>query len=776
MKQSVRLSQCMIVKNEEKNIRKALSWAKDIAFEQIVVDTGSTDHTVEIAKEMGARVYHFSWVNDFAAAKNFAIDQAKGDWIAFLDADEYFTAKDAKTLLKILEQLENSKKSTQSVQVVRSKMIHLDDQGKPFSIAVQDRIFRNLPNLRYHGQIHEQLKPTGKFEPVCLNAEETLSIFHTGYSSSAYLETGKTSRNIELLRKALADQPEDYNLWSYLGDSLMVEGDCEQAIDCFRKVLFESPGPSCMMEERFYNAGLRLLRILVGSQQNTDEMEIQSIAQKLNYPDTPNPDIHYYLGNWYLIHEDYPRAKEELETGLQKLERYTGTGTVNMKGNLEQVYIWLAGIYQHLKQPQQVVRYGVLALRMNPWNNEVLTQILILLKEESQQTGDDSATWKFLQKLYNFDHLKDRLFVLKCAKGTGFSSLEDRIFRLLPEDIQERLRHSRPDSGWKEMPNIGIPIRNWIDQQFSKWVLDIQQQTKPELIAKMKKHLEQLKPNPSTYRRYVDYYEKFPLWGTLHPEKEDFQTFELRAASVKEHLDDLIWLYQRLADYRSREVLLAILRSWTEFDIQSLGKVIDHHPAYFDLDLIPSAQQEVFVDVGAYIGDTILKFAEVYGTGYQKILAYEVSPDILPHLRRNAEKLHDVDVRGKGAGKCASSMRIKANEQDASANQVIADSDAERTDTGSQVEIVPLDADLSEPVTWIKMDIEGAEEDALLGCETIIRSHSPKLSICTYHGYEDIWKLPRLIDRMNPSYRFYMRYYGGNLSPTKFVLTALPPE
>lgn len=97
------ISQCMIVKNEEKNIRRALSWGKDIMCEQIVVDTGSSDRTVEIAREMGAKIFFFPWINDFAAAKNFAIDQAKGDWIAFLDADESFTPEDAAKIPEILE-------------------------------------------------------------------------------------------------------------------------------------------------------------------------------------------------------------------------------------------------------------------------------------------------------------------------------------------------------------------------------------------------------------------------------------------------------------------------------------------------------------------------------------------------------------------------------------------------------------------------------------------------------------------------------------------------
>ena len=83
-----KISQCMIVKNEERNIERALSWGKGVVAEQIVVDTGSTDRTVEIAEQMGAKVYHFEWIDDFAAAKNFAISKAKYEWIALLDADE----------------------------------------------------------------------------------------------------------------------------------------------------------------------------------------------------------------------------------------------------------------------------------------------------------------------------------------------------------------------------------------------------------------------------------------------------------------------------------------------------------------------------------------------------------------------------------------------------------------------------------------------------------------------------------------------------------------
>ena len=101
----IRISQCMIVKNEEKNIEKALSWGKDIMWEQIVVDTGSTDRTVELAGKMGAKVFGLEWAEDFAAAKNHAIDKARGDWIVFLDADEYMADEDAKKLPDLFNRL-----------------------------------------------------------------------------------------------------------------------------------------------------------------------------------------------------------------------------------------------------------------------------------------------------------------------------------------------------------------------------------------------------------------------------------------------------------------------------------------------------------------------------------------------------------------------------------------------------------------------------------------------------------------------------------------------
>ena len=211
----VRISQCMIVKNEEKNIEMALGWAKPVAYEQIVVDTGSTDRTVELAKQMGAKVYNFKWINDFGAAKNYAIEQATGNWIAFLDADEYFSPEDANKLIAKLKEIEENPDTQGNTTVLRMPWVQLNDQGEIFAIYKQSRIFRNLKEIRYKGKIHESL--TGRGDIVFV---DDISIMHTGYASNAFEETSKLERNIELLRVELKENPDDISVKAYLADSL----------------------------------------------------------------------------------------------------------------------------------------------------------------------------------------------------------------------------------------------------------------------------------------------------------------------------------------------------------------------------------------------------------------------------------------------------------------------------------------------------------------------------------------------------------------------------
>ena len=99
----MKISACYIVKNEQENIRRSIESLKNQYDELIVIDTGSEDGTVDVVRSLGGKVFVYPWQDDFAAARNFALAKATGDWLIFLDADEYFTAATAGNLRRVLE-------------------------------------------------------------------------------------------------------------------------------------------------------------------------------------------------------------------------------------------------------------------------------------------------------------------------------------------------------------------------------------------------------------------------------------------------------------------------------------------------------------------------------------------------------------------------------------------------------------------------------------------------------------------------------------------------
>ena len=146
----MQISACVIVKNEAENISTCLESVQKIVQQIIVVDTGSTDHTVDLAKKYGAEVYHYEWNNDFSAAKNFALGKAKGDWVIFLDADEYISAETAGNVPNIIKQYGKGCDGF----ITHMSNIDLDDDNRLIDEFFITRIFRRDPNLCFAGTVH----------------------------------------------------------------------------------------------------------------------------------------------------------------------------------------------------------------------------------------------------------------------------------------------------------------------------------------------------------------------------------------------------------------------------------------------------------------------------------------------------------------------------------------------------------------------------------------------------------------------------------------------
>lgn len=309
-----------------------------------------------------------------------------------------------------------------------------------------------------------------------------------------------------------------------------------------------------------------------------------------------------------------------------------------------------------------------------------------------------------------------------------------------------------------------------LDADFARLAAYAKEKTVSELRQDILQNLNYFKTkNEPLYRNSINYYNEHKLWGTYDPENGDYALVDNRAEAFAEHMTDFEWLYENLCDYRSKKILVNILYFWLRSEPHYVKNICEGiFEQYFDLDIVDCSPDEVFVDVGAFTGDSLLSYVRVFGKeGYKKYYCYEIVPSNIAYIEENVRRarLENVEIREKGAASSNGTMFLAADEVSSIAKL--------SNDGGFSVPVVKIDDDIDEPISYIKMDIEGAEEDALRGCLEIIKRDHPKLALCAYHNHEDLWKLARIVQEADPSYRFYLRYYGGPILPTEYVLYAI---
>ncbi len=209
----------MIVKNEEKMLRGCLESAEKVVDEIVIVDTGSTDRTIEIAKEFGAKIYHFDWINDFAAARNEALKHSKGKWILYLDADERISQFEVDKFRTSLANL--SENSGGLICTIESPHANLTGGESDVHRGSYPRIFRNLglDKVKFQGRVHEQISPSLKENDLQL-LQSDIIIYHLGYDQSRDIMEGKIERNYRMLLQHVREEPTNGYAWYQLGQTL----------------------------------------------------------------------------------------------------------------------------------------------------------------------------------------------------------------------------------------------------------------------------------------------------------------------------------------------------------------------------------------------------------------------------------------------------------------------------------------------------------------------------------------------------------------------------
>jgi tetratricopeptide (TPR) repeat protein len=335
-RRAVSIALCVIARDEERFIADCVDSARKYVDEIVVVDTGSTDRTREIAREHGARVTEFVWIDDFAAARNAAIEAANSDWILMLDADERLDPVSGPLLRKLVA------KTAPHVHAIAPRIENwsLDGSRASSTTTAVPRFFPRRTDLRFVGAIHEVIKYLPDPDRTMAFPAPELRIIHYGYDAQVYQERRKDARNLALLEREAAGTNDDPRIAFFILQQHLVANRWAEAVAAFEKFHLEIPRlPRAFAVEgyHFYIAALTQL----GNRAALGQAEADAAERGLLGSSTLEV-LSDYFSNVREVRRAIQLRLRALEPGLPEgLERVDGRGSWATRMSL-------AGLYDEL--------------------------------------------------------------------------------------------------------------------------------------------------------------------------------------------------------------------------------------------------------------------------------------------------------------------------------------------------------------------------------------------------------------------------------------------
>ncbi|WP_230199068.1 glycosyltransferase family 2 protein [Risungbinella massiliensis] len=367
------LSLCMIVKDEEETLASCLESVKYIVDEIILVDTGSTDRTKEIAQNYGANIYDFPWTDDFSAARNYGIQKAQGDWILWLDADEKVEVKDAAMLRDILYCSNYDLLAVNLINFIGEK----EDKSHFYQIA-HHRLFRNHMGFCFENRIHETLNITNVLSETDQKKRVgivPIRVYHTGYLQTSVEKKGKFERNLTLLKRELGEKEHSPWIHYHIASEYYRVQEYAKAFQhvnqSIRDFLTAKSTPPALLYKLKYSIMLSLGSI---------EGAWPSIRLAVSlYPDYV--DLHFYMGYILLARGEYKEALASFQKCLEIGE-----------GNLEYLCLYGLGSYQamyycglchqKLGEPSEAIKCFLQTVVVSPNFQDARKALRICLKNQ----------------------------------------------------------------------------------------------------------------------------------------------------------------------------------------------------------------------------------------------------------------------------------------------------------------------------------------------------------------------------------------------------------
>ncbi len=352
----MKITACSIVKNEAHNIARSIESYNTAVDEIIIVDTGSTDNTVDICKLYGAKTLFYEWNNDFSAAKNYALENANGDWIIFLDADEWFVPKlSRKVITDVLKQID-----TVADGLMTTMCEYNDKTDKVFSREITTRIFRNSKQIRFIGSIHERLK-NNDAEITQAHCPD-LEIFHSGYANG--LVEMKSKRNIDILYSLYNKGNKTTALYYYLFRENYILGKTEEAIK-FYELFFKQENADYIVKN---DAGIICIyefmyRIMEQNPKDFTQNNIYILLETA-YKKYPKLPMHsYLLGCEQLKANKFGESCEWFNNAIKLNNQYLEPFTNSFVAFLSDTYYKMGYISQVQGNPEQALSYYMQAVK-----------------------------------------------------------------------------------------------------------------------------------------------------------------------------------------------------------------------------------------------------------------------------------------------------------------------------------------------------------------------------------------------------------------------------
>lgn len=398
------ISLCMIVKNEEKVISRCLSSVEKLVDEIIIVDTGSTDRTKEIAAAYTTHIYDFEWVDDFSAARNYAASKASGEWILVLDADEYVDESNFNNFITKLKE-DNGRFDAYAAKIINFSGV----LGESLVQNYHDRIYKNNGKIYYYRRIHEQFKNKDN-SPLDIQ-NSNLVIFHSGYLNQTVREKDKSSRNKELLDKEMNTGEKNAFDYFNFGNEYFSNGDNSKALNAYLKAY--------KLKKDFQLSWvpitvMQIIICLINLKKYNEALSVLSDAGNI-YAATP--EFQYLKGEIFFLRGQFEDAKKTFLDLINNNANYT---SIIFRPDLkdQKPHLRLGEIFLYQKDYSDAIYHYTSVLNINNSDIESIKKVISILNKFYVE--DEIKNFLKSNKLVNDHNIK---IYIKACFDVGNSKL-----------------------------------------------------------------------------------------------------------------------------------------------------------------------------------------------------------------------------------------------------------------------------------------------------------------------------------------------------------------